>query len=128
MVTALTHDIRVRVQTLFQPDFSDPALPLYFFSYHIHITNLGNSPVKLISRHWNILDSMGFERVVAGPGVVGEQPQLAPGQSHKYTSSCQLNTVFGLMWGYYTFQRLSDGSTFDAEIPKFQMEVPYSLS
>jgi ApaG protein len=128
MVTALTHDIRIRVQTLYQPDFSDPAETRYFFSYFIHITNLGSEKVKLISRHWNIVDSMGSEREIEGPGVVGEQPEISPGSSHKYSSSCNLNTAFGEMWGYYTFLRVGDGSEFQAEIPRFRMEVPFLLN
>lgn len=128
MVTAVTHDIRVRVQAQYQPDFSQASKEQFLFSYHIHITNLGSEPVKLMSRHWYILDNFGFEREVEGPGVVGEQPEIYPNLSHTYTSSCLLNTPMGEMWGYYTFERLQDGHEFQAEIPRFQMEVPFFLN
>lgn len=128
MVSAITQDIRVRVKTGYQPDFSEPEASIFFFAYHISISNLGSEKVKLLKRHWNIQDSLGFERIIEGPGVVGEQPELDPGMTHNYQSGCQFTTEIGRMWGYYIFERLADGEQFKVEIPCFTMAVPYVMS
>lgn len=113
---------------MYQPEFSNPDKQLFIFSYTIRIQNMGDEPVKLLSRYWNILDSLGKERIVEGPGVVGEQPELEPGEYFDYTSSCHMATHFGTMSGYYTFRNQLSGELFEAEIPAFLLEIPFMLS
>jgi ApaG protein len=128
VISALTNDIKVSVKTAYQAEFSNPAKDLYIFSYTIRIQNMSNYTVKLLSRYWDILDAMGFERTVEGPGVVGEQPELEPNEYFDYSSSCHLSTQFGQMSGFYTFRKNENSELFEVEIPQFQLEVPFMLS
>ncbi len=102
---------------------SDPDSGQFFFAYRICITNRGNTPARLVSRHWVITDGLGRVEEVRGAGVVGEQPRLKPGESFEYTSACPLQTQYGVMRGTYTMRR-DDGTTFEAAIAPFQLVVP----
>lgn len=128
MPIAITHEIEVRVSTEYQPDFSNPFRGEHYFAYFIHIKNHGDTTVQLLRRYWQIFDSNGEYREVEGEGVVGQQPVLEPGQWHDYSSGCQLNSEVGKMVGTYEFIRQSDGMTFTAEIPEFNLVVPYKLN
>src|SRR5690606_3395028 len=110
---AVTRGVKVAVKPRYSPDHSDPHRNEWFFLYHVTISNEGDQSVRLISRHWVITDANGDVQQVRGPGVVGEQPLLAPGQSFEYTSGCPLSTPFGSMHGSYQMV-LSDGEQFDA--------------
>jgi ApaG protein len=123
---ATTRNIRVRVQAQYDPSRSSPPQNQWFFLYTVNILNQGQDTVKLISRHWIITDGMGKVQEVQGPGVVGNQPVLAPGQSFEYTSGCPLTTPFGSMHG--TYQMISQADKqFDVEIAPFTLTEPYSL-
>ncbi|MGH3426267.1 MAG: Co2+/Mg2+ efflux protein ApaG, partial [Mycobacteriales bacterium] len=98
---ATTHHIRVRVQSSYIPERSDPERSSWFFIYTVEITNQGSETAQLVSRHWIITDANGEIEEVKGPGVVGKQPLLEPGQSFEYTSACPLKTPFGSMHGTY---------------------------
>ncbi len=124
---ALTDGIRVSVTSRYVPEQSAPRLGRYVWSYTIRITNEGTSAARLSSRHWIITDAHGKIEEVRGPGVVGEQPHLPPGQTFQYTSGCMLATVRGTMHGTYQMVR-DDGSAFDAEIAKFALELPVTLN
>ena len=87
MSEATTRGIRVKVESEFVPDRSDPHNGEFFFAYHVKIENHGEEPVRLLSRHWIITDGMGKEQEVRGPGVVGKQPRLRPGEAFEYTSA-----------------------------------------
>jgi ApaG protein len=92
----------------------------------VRITNEGDETVQLLSRHWKITDATGHTEEVKGPGVVGEQPVLAPGESFQYTSGCPLRTSTGLMHG--TYQMVDeDGAHFDVEIAAFALHEPYTI-
>jgi len=105
---------------------SDEADNRYVFSYSITITNNGDTPVQLLSRHWVITDSNSQVQEVRGQGVVGEQPVIKPGQSFGYTSGTVISTPVGTMMGSY--QMVSeDGRKFDAAIPQFVLSVPRVL-
>jgi len=123
---AVTRGVKVAVEPRYSPDHSDPRRSEWFFLYHVTISNQGEQPVQLISRHWVITDANGEVQEVRGPGVVGEQPRLAPGQSFEYTSGCPLSTPFGSMHGSYQMV-LSDGEQFDAEIGAFSLSQPHSV-
>jgi ApaG protein len=123
---ATTRNIRVRVQAQYDPGRSSPQQSQWFFLYTVNIVNQGQDTVKLISRHWIITDGMGKVQEVLGPGVVGNQPVLAPGQSFEYTSGCPLTTPFGSMHG--TYQMINQANEqFDVEIAPFTLTEPYSL-
>ena len=125
MPEAVTRNVRVSVESEFAPGRSNPAESKWFFLYTIKITNEGGQTVKLLSRHWIITDAMGDVREVRGPGVIGKQPVLEPGETFEYTSGCDLTTPFGTMRG--TYQMVTDGlEDFEVEIPPFTLTEPYT--
>jgi|SRR5688572_22586653 len=123
MSDATTQGIRVGAAAFYLPHESDPDEDRYAFGYTIVISNEGDRPAKLIDRHWLIIDADGTRNEVRGPGVVGEQPRLEPGQAFKYQSFCPLKTPWGTMEGSYRMQR-DDGETFSATIARFYLRLP----
>ena len=97
------YDMRIEVQPEYLPDQSAPEQGLYTFAYTITITNTGEVPAQLISRHWLITDANGNTEEVKGLGVVGHQPLLKPGEAFQYTSGCRLRAATGVMRGCYFF-------------------------
>jgi ApaG protein len=124
---ALTRGIRVTVRSRYEEDKSAPEEGYYFFSYTVRITNEGSRPAQLWSRRWLITDGDGNRETVEGDGVVGHQPNLAPGESFEYTSFCPLPTPVGAMEGTYRM-RTGDGGEFDAEIASFTLAVPAAVN
>jgi ApaG protein len=124
---AVTRGVRVEVRSSYVPERSAPSQSQYFFAYRVRITNEGEETVQLVSRHWVITDGDGHVEHVRGPGVVGEQPVLGPGQSFEYTSFCPLPTPIGSMHGSYEMLTPA-GSHFDAEIAPFSLAVPSALN
>lgn len=123
MFEAVTKKVRVKVQPSYVKDESDPAQDYYFFAYKVNIRNESELPIQLLSRHWIIKDAYGNVEEVRGPGVVGLQPKLGPGEQFEYSSFCPLNTPTGSMEG--TYQMVSDkGEKFDIEIPCFILAEP----
>src|SRR5262245_8276353 len=123
---AVTHNVRVEVESQYAPHHSQPFQHEWFFHYTVRITNEGEETVQLLSRHWKITDAVGYTEEVKGPGVVGEQPVLAPGESFQYTSGCSLRTASGVMRG--TYQMVDeDGRQFDVEIAAFALQEPYTV-
>lgn len=125
MVSAITQNIGVSVETFYQARQSKPELDLYVYSYRITIKNESEYTVQLLSRFWEIFDVIMEKRIVEGEGVVGEKPILSPGESYQYVSYCQLKTDAGSMKGFYTFQREVDDVVFDATIPEFMLLPEY---
>ena len=119
-------EIRIQVATDYVDEQSEPDSDRYVFAYTITITNNGDVPARLISRHWVITDANGKVQEVRGEGVVGEQPHLKPGEGFQYTSGTMLETPMGTMTGSYQMVA-DDGSTFDAEIPEFLLTTPRTL-
>lgn len=117
-MNAGSYRISVDPTPFYVADQSDPLRNVYVFAYHIRITNDGEVPVQLISRHWIITDADGKVDEVRGEGVIGKQPRLDPGESFEYTSGSQFRTPVGTMHGSYHFVA-EDGVSFDAPIPKF---------
>jgi ApaG protein len=124
---ATTRNIRVRVQSSYVPERSAPDQSSWFFIYTVEIANQGHEAAQLVSRHWIITDANGAVREVRGPGVVGEQPTLAPGESFTYTSACPLETAFGTMHGSYQMVT-AGGDRFDAEIAAFSLGEPHAIN
>jgi len=123
---AVTHGLRVEVQARYSPDHSNPAANQWFFLYTIRIANEGGETCQLISRHWLIRNATGRVEEVRGPGVVGQQPVLEPGESFEYTSGCPLDTPFGSMEGSYQMVT-AGGSRFEAEIARFELREPGAI-
>lgn len=119
-------NITINVETHYLADQSDPDSQRYVFSYHITITNLLDQPVQLLGRRWLITDGDQQQQEVAGEGVVGEQPIIAPQDSYSYTSGTVLATSVGSMQGHYEM-RSDDGLTFDAPINPFTLATPNAL-
>jgi ApaG protein len=124
---AETNGIVVEVQSRYIEDQSLPMSRRYVFEYTITITNQGSEVVQLRSRHWVITDGLGDVEEVKGPGVVGEEPVLSPGEGFRYTSGAVLPSERGTMHGTYQMQR-ADGAQFDATIAPFLLERPHSLN
>jgi ApaG protein len=123
---AVTRGVRVHVESEYAPERSQPAQQQWFFLYTITITNEGSDTVQLLTRHWIITDGTGKVEEIRGPGVVGKQPTLAPGESFTYTSGCPLETPFGVMQGTYQMAT-SGGDHFDARIAPFTLSEPYTV-
>ncbi len=117
------HKIRVQVSTTYLDDQSSPGEQRYVFSYTITIRNEGQRAAKLLTRHWIITDANGRVKEVRGEGVVGEQPQLEPGQGFRYSSGAVLETPVGTMEGSYQMVD-AEGQRFDTPIPPFRLAIP----
>ncbi len=124
---ATTRSVTISVQTSYLPERSAPAENRWFFSYRIRIANHGAEPVQLLNRHWIITDALGRIEEVRGPGVVGKQPLLAPGEAFEYTSYCPLPTPFGTMEGSYEMVT-GDGHRFDVAIARFALSEPLAIN
>lgn len=123
---ALTRGVRVSVEAEYVPDESQPGKNQWFFRYRVKISNEGSDTLQLLTRHWIITDGTGHIEEVRGPGVVGKQPTLRPGESFEYTSGCPLTTPFGVMEGTYQMMTES-GERFDARIAPFTLSEPYTV-
>jgi ApaG protein len=117
-----TEGIRITVRPRFSSEHSDPMEPRYVFVYNIVIENEGDLTAQLLWRHWYIHDVVAGDSEVAGEGVIGEQPVLAPGDSHEYESFCVLRGPLGHMEGWYEFRR-TDRTTFRAAVPRFVLNA-----
>ncbi len=120
-----TRGIRVQVTSSYLSERSVPAEQQYLFAYRVRISNIGTETAQLVSREWVITDCDGNEQRILGPGVVGEQPVLAPGETFEYSSFCPLKTPVGSMHGSYQMVT-SGGEPFDALIAPFTLAVPNS--
>lgn len=121
-----TPHIQVAVTALYVPAESRPEQNYHFFAYKISIKNTGTRAAQLMSRHWIITDGLGRTEDVRGPGVVGLQPKINPGQTFEYESACPLSTSSGSMKGSY--QMVSEeGDTFTVDIPEFYLIAPQAL-
>ena len=125
--TAVTEGIRIVVRSAYVADQSLPQAKRYVFSYTVRIANEGTEEAHLRTRHWVITDGDGKVEEVRGPGVVGHEPRLKPGEHFEYTSGCVLQTPRGQMRGEYQMHR-PNGRVFDAVIAPFLLALPYSLN
>ena len=126
MDSLVTRGVKISVVSQYSPEHSDPQHRQWFFIYTITINNESEETVQLISRHWKIMDAEGRREEVRGPGVVGDQPVLEPGESFEYSSGCPLPTPFGTMDGTYSMVDEA-GTSFDVRIPPFALRNPENL-
>jgi ApaG protein len=122
----VTQNVKVEVLSQYSKENSKPTQGEWVFEYTVRITNLGTESIQLVSRHWVITDGADQVREVQGPGVVGEQPVLAPDQSFQYSSWCPLSTPIGMMRGTYQMVR-ANGEQFDVEIAPFALKARYTV-
>jgi ApaG protein len=127
MSSAVTRDILVEVRSSYVPARSSPHKNFFFFAYHVTIANRGKEPVQLMGRHWVVTDGKGHTEEVHGPGVVGQQPRLLPGEQFSYTSFCPLHTQVGSMHGTFDMQSEA-GVPFGVRIAPFTLALPHALN
>ncbi|MGE0733416.1 MAG: Co2+/Mg2+ efflux protein ApaG [Alphaproteobacteria bacterium] len=127
MFSEITRSIRVTVKPVYLDDQSSPDEGHFVWAYHVRIENEGGDVVQLLNRHWRITDAHGKTQEVRGPGVIGEQPVLAPGQAFEYTSGTPLPTPSGFMVGTYEMVTRT-GERFDVRIPMFSLDSPHQPS
>ena len=121
MSNIVTNGIRVSVKSRFEPGHSFPAKDQYVFSYAILIENDSEYTVQLLRRHWYIYDSLLSKREVEGDGVIGQQPILTPGESHRYISWCPFSSEIGMMKGHFEMIREIDDKKIIVKVPDFTM-------
>jgi ApaG protein len=124
MYSETTRSIKVTVKPVYLEDRSSPVEDHYVWAYHVRIENQGEETVQLRNRHWKITDSQGRMQEVRGPGVIGEQPVLAPGESFEYTSGTPLPTPSGIMVGSYQMET-GAGESFWVQVPAFSLDSPH---
>lgn len=124
MYSQVTRSIRVTVQPIYLDDQSSPTDNHYVWAYNVRIENIGNETLQLRNRYWRITDSYGRVQEVRGPGVVGEQPVLHPGEVFEYTSGTPLSAPSGIMVGSYQMETAS-GERFDVQVPAFSLDSPH---
>ena len=128
MSDTTTRGIRIVVRPQFVPEQSQPDNNQFLFAYHVRIENQGTETVQLISRHWAITNGSGKVEHVRGPGVVGYQPVLKPGEQFEYTSACPLDTPVGTMHGEFNMVVQGSDEKFDADIQPFRLAMPRALN
>jgi ApaG protein len=122
---AESHGFTVRVRPTYLPEHSNPEEHRFVWAYAIEIHNQSAESAQLVSRRWTITDAAGRVEVVKGPGVIGEQPTIRPGESYSYSSGCPLTTSSGLMVGSY--EMVTDaGERFEIAVPAFSLDLPQS--
>jgi ApaG protein len=125
---AITHGVRVTVRSEYMREHSDSSQGAHAFAYYVTLSNEGTAPVRLMSRHWVITDAQGRTEHVRGPGVIGVQPRLAPGESYSYSSFCPLRTPSGTMHGSFAFVIDAPGADepparFAVRVARFGLDV-----
>ena len=128
MVTQITSGIKISVTTRFEGTYFKDYKLVYAFSYEITIENQTQNTVQLLSRHWEVLDSLNFTEIIDGEGVVGQQPIIESGEKHVYSSGCMLQSTIGAMTGYYSMINLITNDTFQVKIPTFKLNTSSALN
>lgn len=128
MVTQITRGIKISVLTSFEGTYFKNYKVNFAFSYQITIENHSKDSVQLISRFWEIFDSLNDKEIVIGEGVIGKKPVLKPGESHTYKSSCLLASPFGAMRGYFNMINFTSTKNFKVIVPTFKLSTPFALN
>ena len=128
MVTQITNGIKISVLTSFESTYFKNYRLHFAFSYQITIENHSKDSVQLITRHWEISDSLNNTEVVDGEGVIGKKPVLKPGDSHVYSSGCLLSSSFGAMKGYFNMVNFTSTRNFRVLVPSFKLSAPFALN
>ncbi len=128
MVTQITRGIKISVKTSFEGTYFKNYKLHFAFSYEITIENHSKDSVQLISRHWEIYDSLNTKEIVDGEGVIGKKPVLKPGESHVYNSGCLLSSPHGAMQGFFNMVNFTSTKNFRVIVPSFRLNAPFALN
>jgi len=128
MVQLITQGIKVSIETTFEGSFYKYQKMNYAFGYTVTIENNGKETIQLTDRHWDIKDSLNVSEIVEGEGVIGNKPILAPGERHRYSSGCMLQSPFGAMKGFYNMLNLENGNRFKVGIPSFRLSATFAMN
>jgi len=128
MVTQITRGIKISVTTSFEGTYFKNYKIHFAFSYEITIENHSKDSVQLVTRHWEIFDSLNDVEVVDGEGVIGKKPVLKPGESHTYSSGCLLSSPHGAMRGFFNMINFTTTKNFRVIVPTFRLSAPYALN
>jgi len=128
MITQVTQGIKVSIQTTFEGTFFKNYKMHYAFGYTITIENQSKDTVQLVSRHWDIFDSLKEPEAIDGEGVIGKKPVIKPGKSHTYSSGCLLTSPIGAMTGHYNVVNLNTSNDIEVEVPTFKLAAPFALN
>lgn len=128
MITQVTEGIKVSVQTTFEGTFFKNYKMHYAFGYTITIENQSKDTVQLVSRHWDVFDSLKELETIDGEGVIGKKPVIKPGKSHTYSSGCLLASPIGAMKGHYNVVNLASAKNIEVEVPTFKLAAPFALN
>ena len=128
MVSQITRGIKISVLTSFEGTYFKNYKIHFAFSYEITIENYSKDSVQLITRHWEIFDSLNDNEVVDGDGVIGKKPVLKPGEKHTYSSGCLLLSPFGAMRGYFNMVNFTSTRNFRVIVPAFRLSAPFALN
>ncbi|MGV1010953.1 MAG: Co2+/Mg2+ efflux protein ApaG [Flavobacterium sp.] len=128
MVTQITRGIKISVNTSFEGTYFKNYKIHFAFSYEITIENYSKDSVQLISRHWEIFDSLNDVEIVDGEGVIGKKPVLKPGETHTYSSGCLLSSPHGAMKGFFNMINFTTTKNFRVIVPVFRLSAPYALN
>lgn len=128
MVSQITQGIKISVLTSFEGTYFKNYKLNFAFSYKITIENYSKDTVQLVTRHWEILDSLNSLEIVDGEGVIGKKPVLKPGESHVYSSGCLLSSSFGAMSGHFNMINFTSTRNFKVAVPTFKLSAPFALN
>lgn len=128
MVSQITRGIKISVLTTFEGTYFKNHKIHFAFSYEITIENQGKDSVQLMTRHWEILDSLNDVEIVDGEGIIGKKPVLKSGESHTYSSGCLLSSPFGAMHGYFNMVNFTSTRNFKVIVPVFRLSAPFALN
>ena len=128
MVTQITRGIKISVNTSFEGTYFKNYKIHFAFSYEVTIENFSKDSVQLISRHWEIFDSLNEIEMVDGEGVIGKKPVLKPGEIHTYSSGCLLSSPHGAMKGFFNMINFTTTKNFRVIVPAFRLSAPYALN
>jgi ApaG protein len=128
MVSQITSGIKISVLTSFEGTYFKNYKLHYAFSYQITIENNSKDTVQLVTRHWEIFDSLNENEIVDGEGVIGKKPVLRPGEQHNYSSGCLLSSPYGAMKGHFNMINFTTTRNFKVAIPAFKLAAPFALS
>ncbi len=128
MVTQITRGIKISVKTSFEGTYFKNYKIHFAFTYEITIENSSKDSVQLISRHWEIFDSLNDVELVVGEGVIGKKPVLKPGETHTYSSGCLLSSPYGSMKGFFNMINFTTTNNFRVIVPAFRLNAPFALN
>ena len=128
MIEKITKGIKISVRTNYEGIHVRNEISHYAFSYFITIENQSQDTVQLISRKWEIFDSLNNKEIVIGDGVVGQLPVLDPREKYTYRSNCFLESSMGSMKGYFNMINFTSKTQFKVQIPTFQLVVTEVLN